>query len=79
MIIGILNQKGGVGKTTISISVAHALALKSNKNHVLVVDADSQESALSWSDFFCVICQFSPLLTCFDMPFKERKRSPKFT
>ena len=45
-----LNQKGGVGKTTLSISVAHALSLKNNKERVLLVDADPQQSALIWSD-----------------------------
>ena len=47
MIIGVLNQKGGVGKTTISVNLAHALALKGNR--VLLVDADPQGSALAWS------------------------------
>lgn len=50
MIIGMLNQKGGVGKTTLSISVAHSLALKNKNDRILVVDADPQQSALSWSD-----------------------------
>ena len=50
MIIGMLNQKGGVGKTTLSISVAHALSLENNKDRVLLVDADPQQSALNWSD-----------------------------
>ena len=47
MIIGVLNQKGGVGKTTISVNLAHALALMGNR--VLLVDADPQGSALAWS------------------------------
>ena len=47
MIIGVLNQKGGVGKTTISVNLAHALTLMGNR--VLLVDADPQGSALSWS------------------------------
>jgi chromosome partitioning protein len=47
MIIGVLNQKGGVGKTTISVNLAHAFTLMGHR--VLLVDADPQGSALSWS------------------------------
>ena len=48
MIISLLNQKGGVGKTTLSIHLAMGLALK--KKRVLLVDADPQGSSLSWSE-----------------------------
>ena len=47
MIIGILNQKGGVGKTTLSINIASALAIQGDR--VLLVDADPQASSLAWS------------------------------
>lgn len=47
MIIGVLNQKGGVGKTTLSINIAACLAR--NDLSVLLVDADPQASALTWS------------------------------
>ena len=46
MIISVINQKGGVGKTTLSISLAAALA--GRKMRVLLVDADPQGSALDW-------------------------------
>lgn len=47
MIIGILNQKGGAGKTTLSINLA--VALKRAEQRVLLIDADPQGSALDWS------------------------------
>lgn len=39
-VISFLNQKGGVGKTTMAFNVAHALATKGNK--VLAIDLDPQ-------------------------------------
>lgn len=47
MIISVLNQKGGVGKTTLSIHIASTLALAGYK--VLLIDADVQRSALDWA------------------------------
>lgn len=46
MIIGIVNQKGGTGKTTLAINLADALVRSAQR--VLLVDADPQESVMCW-------------------------------
>lgn len=47
MIIGVLQQKGGAGKTTLSLNLAGYFA--SEGARTLLVDADPQASALAWS------------------------------
>ncbi|RIA37399.1 plasmid segregation oscillating ATPase ParF [Hephaestia caeni] len=47
MIVALLNQKGGVGKTTLALHLAGQWA--SQGRRVLLIDADSQGSALDWS------------------------------
>lgn len=46
-IVSVLNQKGGVGKTTIAVNVASQLHKEGNK--VLLVDLDPQQSSTDWS------------------------------
>ncbi|MFC5580983.1 ParA family partition ATPase [Rhodanobacter terrae] len=47
MIVALLNQKGGVGKTTLATHIAGELALRSQQ--VILLDADPQGSALDWT------------------------------
>lgn len=46
-VIAFTNQKGGVGKTTLSLNVAGELA---KLNDTLLIDADPQGSAMDWYD-----------------------------
>jgi chromosome partitioning protein len=47
MIIAFVNQKGGVGKTTLALHVSHQLAAHGER--VTLIDADPQGSALEWA------------------------------
>lgn len=47
MIVALLNQKGGVGKTTLALHLAGQWAAQGRR--VVLVDADPQGSALDWS------------------------------
>ena len=62
MIIAVLNQKGGVGKTTLALNIAGYLA--SRKKRVLLIDADEQHSALDWS----AVREGEPLFSVIGMP-----------
>jgi chromosome partitioning protein len=47
MIFALLNQKGGVGKTTLATHIAGELAMRGQ--HVVLLDADPQGSSLDWT------------------------------
>ena len=48
MIVALLNQKGGVGKTTLTLHLAGAWAAQGKRG--ILIDADPQGSALDWSE-----------------------------
>lgn len=47
MIVALLNQKGGVGKTTLALHIAGEWVSRGHR--VILIDADPQGSALDWS------------------------------
>lgn len=48
MIVSFLNQKGGVGKTTLTLNIAHWF--KKQGSSVAVIDTDKQGSARDWHE-----------------------------
>lgn len=69
MIIALLNQKGGSGKTTLAVNIAGELALRGSR--VLLVDADQQHSALDWYESR----QAGPHISFVGLPVKRLDRA----
>jgi chromosome partitioning protein len=74
MIIAVLNQKGGVGKTTVALHLAAGLARPGLR--VLLVDADPQGSARDWA----AVRQTAPSFTVvgLDRPTLHRSTGPGY-
>jgi cellulose biosynthesis protein BcsQ len=47
-VISVSNMKGGVGKTTVAVNLAHELARRDHGAKVLLVDLDAQANASFW-------------------------------
>jgi chromosome partitioning protein len=47
MRVALINEKGGVGKSTTAVYLACGLAAR---GRTLLVDADPQQTVLAWSD-----------------------------
>ncbi len=46
MILAVVNQKGGTGKSTVATNIAACFAAEGRE--VLLIDADPQHTALDW-------------------------------
>jgi len=54
IVIGFVNQKGGVGKTTLAV---HCASWCSQKGSVIVIDADAQQSSSNWLKDLGIPCK----------------------
>jgi chromosome partitioning protein len=72
-VISLVNQKGGVGKTTLSVCLAYESYLSGNRT--LLVDVDPQGSIMSWLDKR--LCDLPDKLMVIAMPKVNLKRGLK--
>jgi chromosome partitioning protein len=69
-VIAMLNQKGGVGKTTITVNLARAFQRTGLR--VLIVDSDPQGSAQDWSQITQEQNRDMPVVVGVDRPILEK-------
>lgn len=49
-VIAIVGNKGGAGKTTLSVNLAAGLSQQTGQGRIAIIDADPQGSSLQWHD-----------------------------
>jgi chromosome partitioning protein len=49
-VIAVVGNKGGAGKTTLSVNLAAGLAQQSGEGRIAIIDADPQGSSLQWHE-----------------------------
>lgn len=49
-VIAVVGNKGGAGKTTLTVNLASGLSKQSEKGRIAIVDADPQGSSLQWHE-----------------------------
>ncbi|MFA5010787.1 MAG: ParA family protein [Ignavibacteria bacterium] len=55
-IIPVINMKGGIGKTTLSVNISYIIARIHSKK-VLLVDIDPQFNATQFQNHFLLTCE----------------------
>ncbi len=67
MKVGVVNKKGGVGKTTLTMALGHESAIRGNKT--LLIDADPSQGIIIWRNKrMKQNIDLHPMLTIFSMP-----------